>query len=309
LSARRRAERHVTQPATDGFATAYACGQNPPDASNVNFIADQTVPNLVIAKPGEGGRVCIVTSAPAHLVADLEGWFPPGSYDPLPAPTRVLDTRTGAGRKVAAGVETRIIDDQGPADIVANVTVTEPDGPGFLTIYPCGTSLPVASNINFAHGEVVANLTIEQPGSSGGVCSVHHLDPSRRGRAGTPPAGQWIHLHPAAANRRHPLGARRSGGGSRAGASDDGAVLSCHERHRRCGRHGRRQRDRHRLSLEWLPHCVSVWGTHYGIKPQHRPRRLAGELGHHTCGRRRHDLPDRRCLYERRGRSAGMVPR
>jgi hypothetical protein len=124
----------VTQPTADGFATAYPCGQHPPDASNVNFRADQTVPNLVIATPGSGGQVCIVTSAAAHLVADLEGWFPPGSYEPLPTPTRVLDTRTGAGHKLAAGAETRIIDDPSASAVAANVTVTEADGPGFLTV-------------------------------------------------------------------------------------------------------------------------------------------------------------------------------
>ncbi|MDQ1424328.1 MAG: hypothetical protein QOD72_1826 [Acidimicrobiaceae bacterium] len=162
----------VTQPSADGFATAYPCGQDPPDASNVNFLAGQTVPNLVIAKPGAGGQVCIVTSVAAHLVADLEGWFPPGSYDPLATPTRTLDTRTGAGRKLLAGVETHILDDNSAGAVAANVTVTEPDGRGFMTVYPCGTTPPVASNLNFAAGGVVANLVIEQSGPSGGVCAV-----------------------------------------------------------------------------------------------------------------------------------------
>jgi len=160
----------VTEPDDDGFATAYPCGQKPPLASNVNFVGGQTVPNMVIAKPGTGGRVCVVTSVAAHLVVDMAGWFPVGSYDPLPAPERVLDTRIG-GRKIAAGVETLLVDDRTGGAVVANVTVVDPDGPGYLTVYPCGTTPPITSNLNFIAGDVVANLVIARPGTSG-VCAV-----------------------------------------------------------------------------------------------------------------------------------------
>ncbi|MEO7371847.1 MAG: hypothetical protein ABIZ69_13335, partial [Ilumatobacteraceae bacterium] len=161
----------VTEPDFDGFATAYPCGQKPPLASNVNFRARETVPNSVITRPGTGGRVCVVTSVAAHLVVDMQGWFPPGSYDPLPAPQRVLDSRTGAGRKIEAGVETILVDDRSGGAVVANVTVVEPDGPGYLTVYPCGTTPPITSNLNFIAGDVVANLTIARAGA-GGVCAV-----------------------------------------------------------------------------------------------------------------------------------------
>ena len=33
-------------------------------------------PTLVVAKIGEGGRVCIYTSVDTHLVADIAGYFP-----------------------------------------------------------------------------------------------------------------------------------------------------------------------------------------------------------------------------------------
>ncbi len=161
----------VTEPAGDGFATAYPCGQQLPLASNVNFLAAQTVPNLVIAKPGTDGHVCVVTSVAAHLVVDLQGWFPIGAYDPLPVPERVLDTRTGAQRKLAAGVETFLVADQSSDAIVANVTVIDPDAPGYLTVYPCGTTPPITSNLNFVAGEVVANLAIARSGGAG-VCAV-----------------------------------------------------------------------------------------------------------------------------------------
>ena len=160
----------VTEPDADGFATAYPCGQDPPETSNVNFRAGQSVPNLVIAKPGADGQVCVVTSVAAHLVADVQGWFPPGSYDPLPIPERVLDTRKGAG-KLVANVETVLINDQSDGAVVANVTVDDPDGSGFLTVYPCGTTPPLTSNLNFFKGETIANLTVAHAGTNG-VCAV-----------------------------------------------------------------------------------------------------------------------------------------
>ncbi|MGZ4793089.1 MAG: carboxylesterase family protein, partial [Ilumatobacteraceae bacterium] len=122
-------------------------------------------------KPGTDGQVCVVTSVAAHLVVDLQGWFPVGSYDPLPVPLRVLDTRNDPGVKVGMKVETLLVADQSDGAVVANVTVVDPDGPGFLTVYPCGTTPPITSNLNFTKGEVVANLTVARPGTTG-VCAI-----------------------------------------------------------------------------------------------------------------------------------------
>ena len=33
-----------------------------------------------------------------------------------------------------------------------------PIGPGYLTVYPCAAGLPLASNLNFAAGQTVANV-------------------------------------------------------------------------------------------------------------------------------------------------------
>ena len=33
--------------------------------------------------------------------------------------------------------------------VVLNVTVTQPLGSGFVTVYPCGDPRPLASNLNF----------------------------------------------------------------------------------------------------------------------------------------------------------------
>ena len=152
----------VTEPVAGGYATVYPCGKPVPLVSNVNFRVGRTVANLVIAKPGESGQICMVTNVAAHLVADLQGWFPAGTYLANPVPVRLLDTRAGA-RRVTAGQEVVLTTDgSGDADVL-NVTVTDPSRPGYLTVYPCGTTPPFASNLNFS-SETVANLVLSAVG-------------------------------------------------------------------------------------------------------------------------------------------------
>ncbi|MCU1394458.1 MAG: putative metalloprotease [Ilumatobacteraceae bacterium] len=162
----------VTDAGAAGFATVYPCGAPPPLASNVNFDAGQTVPNAVIAAPGDHGAVCVVTNVAADLVVDLEGWFPVGSYAPLPEPRRVLDTRSDPSLGLRAGVESRLVHVADGAPVVVNVTVTNPRGSGYLVVYPCGAKPPIASNLNFAPGETVANLAVAHPDPNGDVCAL-----------------------------------------------------------------------------------------------------------------------------------------
>lgn len=63
-------------PATGGYFTVYPCGETRPLASSLNFIAGENIGNAAIAKVGTNGKVCIFTSAPAHIVADVSGYFP-----------------------------------------------------------------------------------------------------------------------------------------------------------------------------------------------------------------------------------------
>ena len=65
----------VTGAQAAGFVTVYPCGTPRPNASNLNFATGSTIPNLVIAKVGAGGKVCLFTSAGTHLIADVNGYF------------------------------------------------------------------------------------------------------------------------------------------------------------------------------------------------------------------------------------------
>jgi hypothetical protein len=175
----------VTEPTGPGFVTAYPCGAPRPLASNLNFVAGQTVPNLAIVRVGTGGKVCLYTMESTHLVADVDGYFTPDSTFGSLVPARLLETRAGlqtvdgqfqGGGPVGRGstVALKVTDRGGvPANadaVVLNVTATEAAGPGYVTVYPCGQPQPLASSLNYTAGQTVPNSVIAKVGSSGTVC-------------------------------------------------------------------------------------------------------------------------------------------
>ncbi|HWL43868.1 MAG TPA: hypothetical protein VNQ73_13060 [Ilumatobacter sp.] len=175
----------VTEPGAAGFVTVYPCGAPLPTASNLNYTSGQTVPNAVIAAPGERGAVCLFTKSATHLIVDVSGWFATGAYTALKTPARLYESRAGRptvdGRQRGEGLrpaesETRIkVAGRGgvssaPASVVLNVTATETQGPGFVTVYPCGVARPNASNLNYLANQTVPNLVVAKVGADGEVC-------------------------------------------------------------------------------------------------------------------------------------------
>ncbi|MDA3028897.1 MAG: hypothetical protein O2925_08865 [Actinomycetota bacterium] len=57
-----------------GYVTVFPCGV-PPDASNLNFVSGQTVPNSVIAPLSADGDVCLYVFGSAHLLVDVSGYL------------------------------------------------------------------------------------------------------------------------------------------------------------------------------------------------------------------------------------------
>jgi hypothetical protein len=64
-----------------GYVTVYPCGTRP-NASNLNFVNGQTVPNAVIAPVSATGKVCLFVYGKAHLLVDVSGYF--GAALPVP---------------------------------------------------------------------------------------------------------------------------------------------------------------------------------------------------------------------------------
>jgi len=175
----------VTEPVAAGFATVFPCGTQPPTASNLNYTPGLTTPNLVLAKIGTGGKVCIFTQSSAQLIADVNGFFPNDTTYSALNPARLLDTRAGfptidgqgagGGKRPLGSVTAVHVLGRGgmPASAttaVLNVTVTEAEAPGFVTVFPCGIDPPLASNLNFVADQNIPNAVLSKVGTNGDVC-------------------------------------------------------------------------------------------------------------------------------------------
>ena len=179
----------VVNPDAAGFITVYPCDVTRPLSSNVNYSAGQVVANGVISPVSADGTVCVYSLTPSDVVVDLAGWLPtssPSSFTGV-TPKRLVDTRDGTGgqlgqltppaqlsvpvhgAEVSAGGSTQTI----PVTATAaafNVTIVNPQAAGFATVWPCSADRPLASNLNFAAGDVVANNVIAPIDSNGQVC-------------------------------------------------------------------------------------------------------------------------------------------
>jgi hypothetical protein len=178
----------ATNTSAPGYLTVWPAGNARPTASNLDFTAGQSVPNLVVAKVGSGGRVSVFNySGATDVVADVMGWFTApgtsggaaGSLFHALAPARILDTRAGIGSPPAAlgpgGTLTLHVAGAGgvpPAGAlgaVLNVTATNTTVASFLTVWPSGVPMPTASNLDFVAGQTVPNLVIGKLGPGGTV--------------------------------------------------------------------------------------------------------------------------------------------
>lgn len=161
----------AVDPSQPGFLTVYACDRPVPGTSNVNHVGEPVVANLAIVRPSADGTVCIRSLAETDVVVDLAGQFDEtvdgAGFDALDDAVRLADTRA-AGRVPAGGTIRVRLPDTRPG--VLNLTAVDPSAPGFLSVHPCDVPVPNASNVNYVHVPVVANLVIARPAADGSVC-------------------------------------------------------------------------------------------------------------------------------------------
>jgi hypothetical protein len=166
----------ATDAVAAGFVSVGPCDRPLGTTSNVNVGAGGTAPNLVITRRDATGHVCVVSNVDTHLLVDLSGSFTSTADMDVVDATRVLDTRSGAAARLTGGgtAAVRVAGTAGvPADasgVVLNLTAADPGANGFLTVFPCGTARPTASNLNVRPGVNRANLVIVAPGVDGTVC-------------------------------------------------------------------------------------------------------------------------------------------
>jgi hypothetical protein len=174
----------VTEPTAESYLTVWPTGTTRPTTSNVNYVAGSSVPNVVVVPVGVDGSVSLYNfTGDAHVIVDVLGVFDGGLLPYLGGrfvaapPTRALDSRLGTGGYSAAlGANAELVIDVRSAgvpveatEVVLNITVADPTVASYLTVWPAGDAMPNSSNVNFAAGQVTANLVVVPIGANGGV--------------------------------------------------------------------------------------------------------------------------------------------
>lgn len=181
----------ATGPTAPSYLTVFPAGTSPPTASNLNFVAGQTVPNRVIVKVGTnaqtstGGWVSFYNAlGSVNVIADVVGWFTDGTTAAGGStfvgvtPARILDTRTALNLGPGATLILPVAGQGGvpamnatvaPTAVVLNVTVTNPTAASYLTAWPDGATQPLASDLNYLAGLTVPNLVVVKVGTNGSI--------------------------------------------------------------------------------------------------------------------------------------------
>jgi len=155
-----------------GFVTAYPCNSPRPLASLLNPLPGEPRSNQLVANVDGSRAICLYTRGKAELIVDMTGWFIEGgaTFHPL-TPTRVLDSRFGprpdggsgrlrAGELVSIPIAGRNGVPVSATAVTANVTVTNSEGDGYVTAFPCGTPVPPTSTGNVPNGGTRASFAL-----------------------------------------------------------------------------------------------------------------------------------------------------
>lgn len=158
----------VTNSTADGFAVVSPCGRSS-DASTVNFLAGQTAANLAITGRSPSGSICVRTNVAADIIVDVQGWFETASsYRPL-TPSRLVVAQTSQAGTIFRVPIAGSIAPPGSAAML-NLTMTDVAVGGWALVWPCGATVPLASNVNAATWHTVANAVLAAVNSDGEVC-------------------------------------------------------------------------------------------------------------------------------------------
>ena len=159
-----------------GFLTAWGCDGPRPLVSNVNYGVFDPSANAAFVPISTRGTICVTSHAPSHVIVDVLGSFAPGGegfgFSP---PERILDTRShGAAGVIRGGSTVELPLRASPnGSVSANVTVTEPQGAGFISVFPCASPppFPGTSNLNYVRGEVRSGSVVVRADAAGRVCA------------------------------------------------------------------------------------------------------------------------------------------
>ncbi len=171
----------VTGPAGNGYWTVWPHTSPRPEASNLNIdelqsLAGVALPNLVTVPVGNDGVVDVYAGAGGNVIVDLLGYYTnadtatSGRFQPLPALTRVLDTRGVATFDPGEARTFTVPGAAGASAVAVNLTAVTGNA-GYWQVYPRGGAVPATSNLNSPPGPsaIAANQAIVTVDATGGV--------------------------------------------------------------------------------------------------------------------------------------------
>lgn len=155
----------ATETAQPGYLRVYPCGAEEKVAL-INFGTNESVAGFAVL--GVTDRFCIRASTTTKVVIDVSGTFQKGRGALFsPASRRLYDSRVGAkGKSYTVSVPGL---DAKTGGVLAHLTITQPDGAGYATIFPCGDR-PPTSTINFGAGDTIATTALVQVDAQDKVC-------------------------------------------------------------------------------------------------------------------------------------------
>jgi hypothetical protein len=174
----------VTDTTGFGYLTVWPAGQAQPLASSLNWVPGRTIPNAVTVKVGAAGKISVLNSAGStNVIIDVVGSFASGTgqrFHPL-TPARIQDSRpsgpqvgpygTPWGAAVARNLQVSGAGGVpgGATAALLNVTATNTTAASYLTVWPVGQTPPLASSLNWAPGETIANSVPAKLSAGGGI--------------------------------------------------------------------------------------------------------------------------------------------
>ena len=225
---------------------------------------------------------------------------------PVVEPTAQSQALTGAGSVTELQITGRAGVPNNASAVVLNLTALDATAAGYVTAYPCGSTLPDVSNLNYTPGTAIANAATVPIGTGGKVClytysainliaDINGWYPANSDFTPTTPT-RLLDTRP---NRTgHRRGDRAADHRPRRRPQQR---LSRRAQPHRTRRH--RRRLRHRLPLRQHPPRRLQPQLH----PRHRHRHR--QLRHRPHRHRRQGLPLHRLRHQPHRRHQRLVPR
>jgi hypothetical protein len=146
----------------------------PPSTSSLNVTAGRNVAASATASLGDH-QLCVYTSTDTDVIVDLQAMHSTsGGSITATDPKRIIDTRQST--RLVAGRVLPVELGVAAAAVVVNVTSVDPAADGHLTLFPCGSTVPTVSNVNFVAGATVANRAVVSTGGSSQVCAYSSVE-------------------------------------------------------------------------------------------------------------------------------------